>query len=114
MDIIAQHRRLPRESLEKIAETLVVFLPGDNIILRSTKSLVCFLKEASSKPRYMDFCYFCRVQKWLGISITTAYLCPAHQIARHTGLAEHRICNLVSSYNRLGPQSLRGPSKGNR
>ncbi len=40
--------------------------------------------------------------------------CPALEIARHTGLAEQTIHNLISSYNRFRPQALEGPGKGNR
>jgi hypothetical protein len=57
---------------------------------------------------------FWRVQKWLAILIATVDPCPAQEIARHTGLAEQTIHNLISSYNRLGPQVLEGPGKGNR
>jgi transposase len=57
---------------------------------------------------------FWRVQKWLAILIATVDPCPAQKIARHTGLAEQTIHNLISSYNRLGPQALEGPGKGNR
>ena len=45
---------------------------------------------------------FWRVQKWLAILIATVDPCPAVEIARHTGLAEQTIHNLISSYNRLG------------
>ena len=57
---------------------------------------------------------FWRVHKWLAILIATIDPCPAVEIARHTGLAEQTIHNLISSYNRLGPQALEGPGKGNR
>jgi transposase len=57
---------------------------------------------------------FWRVQKWLAILIATVDPCPAQKIAKHTGLAEQTIHNLISSYNRLGPQALEGPGKGNR
>jgi len=57
---------------------------------------------------------FWRVQKWLAVLIATVDPCPAREIARHTGLAEQTIHNLISLYNRLGPQALEGPGKGNR
>lgn len=57
---------------------------------------------------------FWRVQKWLAILIATVDPCPAQKIAKHTGLAEQTIHNLISSYNRLGPKALDGPGKGNR
>ena len=57
---------------------------------------------------------FWRVQKWLAVLIATVDPCLAREIARHTGLAEQTIHNLISSYNRLGPQALEGPGKGNR
>ena len=57
---------------------------------------------------------FWRVQKWLAILIATVDPCPAVEIARHTGLAEQTVHNLISAYNRLGPLALEGPGKGNR
>jgi len=54
---------------------------------------------------------FWRVQKWLAILIATVDPCPARQIAQHTGLAEQTIHNLISSYNRLGPQALKAQVK---
>jgi predicted transcriptional regulator len=57
---------------------------------------------------------FGRVQKWLAILIATIDPCPAGKIARHTGLAEQTVHNLISAYNRLGPLALEGPGKGNR
>ena len=57
---------------------------------------------------------FGRVQKWLAILIATIDPCPAGEIARHTGLAEQTVHNLISAYNRLGPLALERPGKGNR
>ena len=58
---------------------------------------------------------FGRIQKWLAILlIATIDPCPAGEIARHTGLAEQTVHNLISAYNRLGPLALEGPGKGNR
>ncbi|HAY22541.1 MAG TPA: hypothetical protein DCY27_10330 [Desulfobacterales bacterium] len=39
---------------------------------------------------------------------------PAREIALHTGLAEQSVHNLVSRYNRLGPEAVAGPGKGGR
>ena len=36
------------------------------------------------------------------------------RIALHTGLAEQSVHNLVSRYNRLGPDAVGGPGKGGR
>jgi transposase len=32
----------------------------------------------------------------------------------HTGLAEQSVHNLISRYNRLGPEAVEGPGKGGR
>lgn len=57
---------------------------------------------------------FLRVQKWLVIYNAAIDPRPASEIARHTGLAEQTIHNLVSQYNRHGPKALEGPGKGGR
>ncbi|MGA8830176.1 MAG: hypothetical protein WB554_01090 [Desulfomonilaceae bacterium] len=46
--------------------------------------------------------------------IATVDPCLAQKIAKYTGPTEQTIHNLISSYNRLGPQALEGPGKGNR
>lgn len=53
-------------------------------------------------------------QKWLIIYNAVVDPRPAHEIAKHTGLAEQTVHNLVSQYNRRGPQALEGPGKGGR
>jgi transposase len=75
---------------------------------------VRYLSEEEILSRMKRTVGFWRVQKWLAILIATVDPCPAQKIARHTGLAEQTIHNLISSYNRLGPQALEGPGKGNR
>lgn len=57
---------------------------------------------------------FWRVQKWLVILNATVDPRPAKDIARHVGLAEQTVHNLISAYNRLGPESVEGPGKGGR
>jgi transposase len=54
------------------------------------------------------------VQKWLVIYNAAVDPRPAREIARHTGLAEQTVHNLVSHYNRRGPEALEGPGKGGR
>jgi hypothetical protein len=39
---------------------------------------------------------------------------PAKEIGLHTGLAEPTVHNLISPYNRLGPDIVEGPGKGGR
>ncbi len=72
------------------------------------------LSEEEILKRIKRTVRFWRVQKWIAVLIATVDPCPARQIARHTGLAEQTIHNLISSYNRLGPRVLEGPGKGNR
>lgn len=57
---------------------------------------------------------FINVQKWLIIYNATIDPRPAGEIAKHTGLAEQTVHNLVSQYNRRGPEALEGPGKGGR
>jgi len=55
---------------------------------------------------------FWRVQKWLVIWNALVDPRPAGEIALHTGLAEQSVHNLISRYNRLGPDAVGGPGKG--
>src|SRR4030042_24304 len=55
-----------------------------------------------------------RVQKWLVIWNALVDPRPAGEIALHTGLAEQSVHNLISRYNRLGPDAVEGPGKGGR
>src|SRR4030066_2076172 len=57
---------------------------------------------------------FWRVQKWLVIWDALVGPRPAGEIALHTGLAEQSVHNLISRYNRLGPEAVAGPGKGGR
>jgi transposase len=57
---------------------------------------------------------FWRVQKWLVIWNALVDPRPAGEIALHTGLAEQSVHNLISNYNRLGPEAVEGPGKGGR
>jgi len=57
---------------------------------------------------------FWRVQKWLVIWNSLVAPRPAKEIALHTGLAEQTVHNLISQYNRLGPEAVEGPGKGGR
>ncbi len=69
------------------------------------------LSEEEILKRIKRTVRFWRVQKWIAVLIATVDPCPARQIARHTGLAEQTIHNLISSYNRLGPEFLRVQAK---
>ena len=57
---------------------------------------------------------FWKVQKWLVILNATVAPRPAREIALHTGLAEQTVRNLISGYNRFGPQAVEGKGKGGR
>ena len=54
---------------------------------------------------------FWRVQKWLVIWNALVDPRPAGEIALHTGLAEQSVHNLVSRYNRLGPDRWVGQGR---
>ena len=57
---------------------------------------------------------FWRVQKWLVLWNALVDPRPAREIALHTGIAEQSVHNLISRYNRLGPEAVEGPGKGGR
>jgi transposase len=57
---------------------------------------------------------FWRVQKWLVIWNALVDPRPAKEIALHTGIAEQSVHNLISKYNRMGPEAVEGPGKGGR
>jgi transposase len=57
---------------------------------------------------------FWRVQKWLVIYNLLVDPRPLMEVARHVGLAWQTVRNLVSRYNRLGPDVIEGPGKGGR
>ncbi len=57
---------------------------------------------------------FSRVQKWLVIYNLMVDPRPLKEIAKHVGLAWQTVRNLVSRYNRLGPEAIEGPGKGGR
>ena len=54
------------------------------------------------------------IQKLLVIWNATVDPRPASEIALHTGLAEQTVHNLISEYNRKGPQILDKPGRGGR
>jgi transposase len=54
------------------------------------------------------------VQKWLVIYNLLVDPRPLMEIARHVDLAWQTVRNLVSQYNRLGPEAIEGPGKGGR
>ena len=78
-----------------------------------TKSIPHLSKE-EIQERIKSTVGFWRVQKWL--VIWNALVAPrsAAEIALHTGLAEQSVHNLISRYNRLGPEVVEGPGKGGR
>ena len=57
---------------------------------------------------------FWRVQKWLVIWNLLVDPRPLKEIALHVGLAWQSVRNLVSAFNRLGPEAIEGPGKGGR
>jgi transposase len=57
---------------------------------------------------------FWRVQKWLVIYNLLVAPRPLKEIALHVGLGWQTVKNLVSAYNRLGPEVVEGPGKGGR
>jgi transposase len=78
-----------------------------------TKSIP-HLSEEEVQERIKATVGFWRVQKWLVIWNALVDPRPAEKIALHTGLAEQSVHNLISRYNRLGPDAVEGPGKGGR
>ena len=78
-----------------------------------TKSIP-HLSEEEIQERIKKTVGFWRVQKWLVIWNALVDPRPAREIALHTGLAEQSVHNLISRYNRLGPETVEGPGKGGR
>ena len=78
-----------------------------------TKSIPHLSKE-EIQERIKATVGFWRVQKWLVILNALVDPRPAGEIAKHTGLAEQSVHNLISRYNRLGPEAVEGPGKGGR
>jgi transposase len=78
-----------------------------------TKSILHLSKE-EIQERIKATVGFWRVQKWLVVWNALVAPRPAKEIALHTGLAEQSVHNLISRYNRLGPEAVEGPGKGGR
>jgi len=78
-----------------------------------TKSIP-HLSQEEIQERIKATVGFWRVQKWLVVWNALVDPRPAGEIALHTGLAEQSVHNLISRYNRLGPEAVEGPGKGGR
>jgi transposase len=52
------------------------------------------------------------VRRWLIIWNATVEPRPAEEIALHSGVALQTVHNIVSQYNRFGPEALEGPGRG--
>lgn len=72
------------------------------------------LTEEQIKDKIKETVGFWRIQKWLVILNAVVDPRPAKEIALHTGLAEQTIHNIISRYNRQGPEALELPGKGGR
>lgn len=75
---------------------------------------VAHLSEEAILKRVKRTKGFWKVQKWLAILIATIDPSPASKIAMHTGLAEQTVHNLISAYNRRGPEVVEGRGRANR
>lgn len=72
------------------------------------------LSEQEVLERIKGTVGFWRVQKWMVIWNGLVAPRPAREIALHTGLAEQTVHNLISRYNRHGPEVVEGTGKGGR
>lgn len=77
-------------------------------------SVESHLSPDEVKERIKQTIGFCRVQKWLVIWNLLVDPRPLKEIALHVGLAWQTTRNLISSFNRLGPEAIEGPGKGGR
>lgn len=75
---------------------------------------VAHLTQEEILLRVKETIGFWRVQKWLVILNATVDPRPAAEIALHTGLAQQTVHNLISDYNRHGPEALARPGRGGR
>jgi transposase len=73
-----------------------------------------YLSQEEIQDKIKTTVGFWRVQKWLVIWNALVDPRPARKIALHTGLAEQSVHNLISKYNRMGPEAVEGPGKGGR
>jgi len=55
-----------------------------------------------------------KIRKWLIIFNATVDPRPAREIALHVGLATGTVHNLISNYNRYGPDAVEGLGRGGR
>jgi transposase len=72
------------------------------------------LSEGEIREKIKATVGFWRVQKWLVILNAQLDPRPAKEISLHTGLATQTVHNLVSLYNRFGPEAIETPGKGGR
>lgn len=79
-----------------------------------TPSVASYLSADQVMQRIKGTVGFWRVQKWLVIYNLLVDPRPLMEIACHLGLAWQTVRNLVSQYNRLGPEAIEGPGKGGR
>ena len=82
--------------------------------MRKVTKAAPHLSEEEVFQRIKTTVGFWRVQKWLVIWNGLVSPRSASEIALHTGLAEQTVHNLISQYNRLGPEVVEGPGKGGR
>lgn len=54
------------------------------------------------------------MKRWMAIRHALVDPKPAKEIGMHVGLAKQTVNNLVSAYNRYGPEALETPGKGGR
>lgn len=54
---------------------------------------------------------FHMMQKWLVIYNALIDPRPIAEIAKHTGLSESSVHQILAEYNQIGPESLDGPRK---
>jgi transposase len=79
-----------------------------------TSSVAPHLSSEQVMRRIKGTVGFWRVQKWLVIYNLLVDPRPLMEIAKHVGLAWQTVRNLVSQYNRFGPDAIESPGRGGR
>jgi len=72
------------------------------------------LSREEIKVKIKETVEFWRVKRWLVIWNALVDPRPAKEIALHLGMSVHTVRNLISKYNRHGPEGIETPGKRGR
>ena len=72
------------------------------------------LSEAEILSRMKQGTCFWRQRRWMIIHYALVSPSPASEIAQRLGVSKHTVHQLISRYNRIGPEAIETPGKGQR